>query len=158
MAMAEFVESGERIADIGADHAYLPIYLLREGVSPFAVLTDIRPGPLEKTRESVAKALRGEPSPGFDLRLGDGLEPLGPGEVDTVVIAGMGGETIISILEADAEKAASFKKYILQPRTKTGLLEDWLGGLGWKIISKAVAEERGRLCDIIVCAPKEGEL
>jgi len=150
-AMAGFVDAGESVADIGADHAYVPIFLVREGVSPFAVLTDVNPGPLEKTRASVEKAGVG----GVDLRLGDGLSVLDKAEVDTVIIAGMGGETIISILSADPVKAGSFRKYILQPRTKTELLERWLADSLWKVLAKTAAEERGRICDIIVCAPKE---
>ena len=68
-------------------------------------------------------------------------------------IAGLGGETIISILAEDAEKAKSFGKYILQPRTKTDLLKYWLKEAGWTIAAETKAEEYGRLCDIIVCAP-----
>ena len=181
-AMAGFVRAGESVADVGADHAILPIYLVREGISPFAVLTDVNPGPLEKTRLNIEKAnghkrdgsfcvqkrTQKEPSllcptqkePSllcFDLRLGDGLAALAESEVDTVIIAGMGGETIISILEADPGKALSFGKYILQPRTKTGALELWLAGSGWRVLEKTAADERGRLCDIIVCAPKAKE-
>ena len=168
-AMAGFVCAGERVADIGTDHALLPIFLVKEGLSPFAVLTDISPGPLEKARLGVEKAMRtwvGAASSeayndrvserddkAFDLRLGDGLDVLKESEVDTVIIAGIGGETIISILEADPDKTESFPKFILQPRTKTGLLEKWLAGSDWKILEKTAAEERGRLCDIIVCTP-----
>ena len=152
MAMAGFVSSGESIADIGADHGYLPLYLVREGISPFAILTDIKPGPLEKTRESVGKALDCFVAI-LSLRLGDGLAPIEKAEVDVVVIAGLGGETIISILAEDAEKAKSFGKYILQPRTKTDLLKYWLKEAGWTIAAETKAEEYGRLCDIIVCAP-----
>ena len=157
-AMAGFVCNGETIADIGADHALLPIFLVREGVSPFAVLTDKAAGPLDRARSSVEKAMTVWPcaQAPFDLRLGDGLAALSGAEVDTVVIAGMGGETIISILEAEPEKARSFKKYILQPRTKAGLLYAWLENSGWGILAKTAAEEKGRLCDIIVCAPREG--
>jgi len=156
--MAGYVDVGERLADIGADHAYLPLYLVREGVSPFVILTDIKTGPLEKARAGVDKAVkRGGPPDAYDLRLGDGLAVLAPAEVDTVVIAGLGGETIISILEADPEKTRSFSKFILQPRTRAKMLDAWLEGSCFKIIAKAKAEERGRLCDIIVCTPKEGK-
>ncbi|MCL1896603.1 MAG: class I SAM-dependent methyltransferase [Clostridiales bacterium] len=180
-AMAGFVGAGESVADIGADHGYLPMHLVGEGVSPFAILTDANPGPLEKTRVSVTKAgfadisapvqkvdakagfagtpaARYSPGPGaggwIELRLGDGLSALARGEVDTVVIAGMGGETIVSILAADPEKARSFGKYILQPRTKTGILRAWVSAAGWKALAETQAEEQGRFCDIIVCTPE----
>jgi tRNA (adenine22-N1)-methyltransferase len=152
--MAGFVNTGESVADIGADHGYLPLYLVREGVSPFAVLTDVAPGPLEKARTSVARAMA-EPEK-ILLRQGDGLSVLKGAEVDVVVIAGMGGETICSILAADPEKAGSFRKYILQPRTKKEVLKDWLNNTGWSIISETAVEEKGRICDIIVCAPITG--
>jgi tRNA (adenine22-N1)-methyltransferase len=164
-AMASFVSAGESIADIGADHGYLPLYLMREGISPFAVLTDVQEGPLEKTRLSVEKALGQngaglasgqDKNQGLSLyalatRLGDGLSVLEKAEVDVIVIAGMGGETIISILAADPEKTKSFRKYILQPRTKTDLLKEWLSDAGFIITSETKADEKGRLCDIIVC-------
>jgi len=151
--MAGFVGAGESVADIGADHAYVPIFLVREGVSPFAILTDIRPGPLGRARTNVEKAAAAGYGGKFELRLGDGLAVLAEGEVDTVIIAGLGGETIISILEADPDKTSSFGKYILQPRTKIELLDKWLDAAGWKATEKASADERGRLCDIIVCSP-----
>ena len=153
-AMASFVCAGESVADIGTDHALLPIYLVRSGVSPFAILTDISPGPLAKARAGVEK-WRNDGV--FDLRLGDGLDVLEPAEVDAVIIAGVGGETMISMLEADPDKTGSFEKYILQPRTKTKLLEAWLTGSGWNVIEKTTAEERGRLCEIFLCAPGEVE-
>jgi len=162
-AMASFVSAGESVADIGADHGYLPIYLVREGISPFAILTDVQEGPLEKTCISVERTLGKN---GFfdnedprmagrlSLRLGDGLSVLDEAEIDVVVIAGMGGETIISILSADPEKTKSFGKYILQPRTKVNELKNWLINESWKIISETKADEKGRLCDIIVCTPQ----
>ena len=153
--MASFVGPGESIADIGADHGYLPLWLVREGISPFAVLTDVQPGPLEKCRASVEKNL-GLVSPedsGIELRLGDGLAVLKSGEVDVIVIAGMGAETIVSILAADTGKARSFGKFILQPRTKTDVLLKWIRDNGWEILSETVAPEKGRLCDIIACRP-----
>ena len=154
--IAGFVGDGESVADIGTDHALLPIYLVREGVSPFAILTDISPGPLERARLGVEKAVSMRVASVFDMRLGDGLTVLEKSEVDTIIIAGIGAETIVSILEADPGKAGSFRKYILQPRTKTKILDAWLKESGWRILEKTTVEERGRLCDIIVCAPKEG--
>ena len=153
LAMARHVKKGERIADIGSDHAYLPRYLVAGGISPHAVLTDARPGPLARAGASAEL----EALPGcFDLRLGAGLEPLRNGEVETVVIAGMGGETIVGILAADPVKAGSFQKYILQPRTKAGVLRDWLAQSGWSVLADETAEERGRDCVVLVASPEKG--
>ena len=154
-ALAAFIEPGESVADIGADHGYLPLWLVQEGVSPFVVLTDVEAGPLEKTRESVDRWFSENDSNKalVSLRRGDGLSALNAGEVDAVVVAGMGGETIVSILDADISKSVSFGKYILQPRTKTNVLKEWILKNMWVIISETAALEKGRLCDIIVCKP-----
>ena len=156
-AMAGFVDAGESIADIGADHGYLPLHLVMEGISPFAILTDARLGPLEKTRISVAKAGSQRIGQKIELRLGDGLAALHESEVDVVVIAGMGGDTIMAILGSDTQKTGSFRKYILQPRTKTKELKTWLTNSGWTITAEASAEERGRICDIITGMPPGGK-
>jgi tRNA (adenine22-N1)-methyltransferase len=128
---------------------------MREGVSSRVVMTDIAEGPLSIARSN---AERYAPRDGKDIdcRLGDGLGPLENGEVDAVVIAGMGGETIIGIMEADPAKTASFAKYILQPRTKAAELRSWLAGR-YEIVAEDTVEERGRACPILVVHTKEGK-
>jgi tRNA (adenine22-N1)-methyltransferase len=142
--IASYVDAGESVADIGSDHGYLPIWLMREGVSPRVIVTDIAEGPLERARANAERAF--VPA---DCRLGDGLAPLAPGEVDAVVIAGMGGETIRDIMDADPEKTASFAKFILQPRTKAELLRAWLSG-NYDMLAEESVEERGRPCPVMV--------
>jgi tRNA (adenine22-N1)-methyltransferase len=141
--IASYVDAGERVADIGADHGYLSIWLAREGVSPHVIMTDVAEGPLAIARRNAARY-------GVDdCRLGDGLAPLSPGEVDAVVIAGMGGETIIGVMAADPDKTASFAKYILQPRTKADALRSWLAER-YRIVEEGMVYERGRPCPILV--------
>jgi tRNA (adenine22-N1)-methyltransferase len=107
------------------------------------VITDIAEGPLAVARANAERY-------GLtDCRLGDGLAPLSPGEVDVVVIAGMGGETIRDIMGADPAKTGSFAKYILQPRTKTELLRSWLTER-YEISADSTVYERGRSCTILV--------
>ena len=158
-AIAGFVVDGEAIADIGSDHALLPLFLVKEGISPYTILTDISDGPLERTRARVDKAITASPQvyagSRFDLRLGDGLNALSASEVDTVVIAGIGGETIVSMLESDPVKTKSFRKYILQPRTRAEMLGRWLAKAGWEVFAKTKVKEKWRVCDIIVCTPRE---
>jgi tRNA (adenine22-N1)-methyltransferase len=149
--LASCVARGERVADIGPDHGYLGIWLARQGVTDQVIMTDIAEGPLAIARRNA------EEYGGFDFRLGDGLAPLEPGEVDTVVIAGMGGETIIGILAADIEKTRSFPKYVLQPRTKAELLREWLTSAGFRITAEDTVPERGRPCEIIVASVKRCE-
>jgi tRNA (adenine22-N1)-methyltransferase len=149
LLMASFVQRGEAVCDVGADHALLPCHLVESGISPRAILTDRNEGPLAAARRAVAAD-----DARYDCRLGDGLAPLAPGEVDVVVIAGMGGETIAGILAADSAKSDSFRRYILQPRTKADRLLAWLEGAGWTVLSIEEAEENGRMCTVIVTAPK----
>jgi tRNA (adenine22-N1)-methyltransferase len=144
---------GERVADIGADHALLPIALFERDITRALILSDIRPGPLEKARAGIARRLPGEV---FDIRLGGGLAPLAKGEVDTVVIAGMGGRLIADILSADPEKARSFKRYILQPRNAADRLRIRLAELGFVIGDEVLATEGRFICEIICASPGGG--
>ena len=94
--IASFVKPGSRLADIGTDHGYIPIALTERGVILSALAMDVRKGPLERAREHIGEAGLAEQ---IETRLSDGLEKLKAGEADTVVIAGMGGELEIHILE-----------------------------------------------------------
>lgn len=109
-AVADLIPGGVRLADVGTDHAHLPVWLLDRGKIERAIATDLRPGPLERAAVNVERygvAAR------VELRLGNGLEPVAPHEVDAVVIAGMGGETIGAILRASPW--ALEKTCLLQP-------------------------------------------
>ena len=143
------------MADIGSDHGFLPIYLYLEGISPKVIITDVSEGSLEKAKED---AKRLAPGMDFDFRRGDGLAVIDAGEVDDVVIAGMGGELISEILEWDLDKSRSIKKYILQPRSKVGYLRCWLSAYGFKIISEKLVSERGRICEILLVSPENAAL
>jgi hypothetical protein len=89
----------------------------------------------------------------YILRCGDGLVPVGHGEADVAVVAGMGGETILNILDADPEKTASIGIYVLQPRTKPDVLRRYLRDNKYHIVDEDLAEENGRICEIIVMSP-----
>jgi tRNA (adenine22-N1)-methyltransferase len=162
-AIAGYVTKHAGVADIGTDHGYLPVWLVENDICPFAVLTDQKEGPLRNAWRNVASSVgtdAGNGAPwlgarfgGYEIRLGDGLLPLAPGEVDTVVIAGMGGETIRSILDKDRNKSGSFPKYVLQPRTNSAAVRAWIRDAEWYVIHEDIAEENGKLCEIVVCAP-----
>ena len=156
--MAGFVLAGERVLDVGSDHAMLPLYLVENGVSPSAVLTDRVKGPLRKSYEQVNRVL-GEDvvTPDFpctmgayEFRIGDGLDAVDFGEADVAVIAGMGGENIAGILARRPEVAKGFERLILQPRTKSDELREYLISAGFVILDDMIAEEKGRMCEILV--------
>lgn len=154
-ALADLVPCGVKVADIGTDHAYLPIYLVGRGIAVGAVGGDVHRGPFELALQAVQEAGLAEK---IDIRLGDGLTVLAPGEVEAAVIAGMGGWTIAGILENGAEVAVKLKRLILQPMTDAGALRGWLLEHGWVLAAENLVEEEGRLYEVIAADRRdEGE-
>lgn len=136
-ACAELVRDGCKLADIGTDHAYLPVWLACRGIIKHAVACDINPGPLSAGAEDVAKFGMSDI---IELRLSDGLKNVMENEADDIVIAGMGAELIIKIIsECNWAKNPS-KRFILQPMTKYELLIKWLYKNGYEIVSQRVCE------------------
>lgn len=121
--IAKEVPKGARFADVGTDHAYLPVRLLQTGKISCAIASDIRSGPLERARET---ARRFDMSAYISFRLCDGLTGIRANEVDTVAIAGMGGETIAAILEAAPWTGNGEHLFLLQPMSSIPELRVWL--------------------------------
>ena len=157
--IAFHVGSDSSIADIGTDHGYLPIYLVQNEISPHAILTDINSGPLKTAWKNVTGETKDDlhisdkVKEKYQFRQGDGLIPLEKAEVDVVVIAGMGGDLMVEILSKDYKKSCSFSKFIFQPRTNSAILRKWLFDNSWSVICEDLAEEYGRICELIVAAP-----
>ena len=124
------VTPGVNMADIGTDHSYLPAYLVDEEIIPHAIAMDIGDGPLSQAKETItALGLNDK----IDLRLSDGLDALVPGEVQTVVIAGMGGQTIMQIMERGAEKLKYIQELILSPQSEITAVRAYLREHQWQI-------------------------
>ncbi|MDR0853519.1 MAG: class I SAM-dependent methyltransferase [Clostridiales Family XIII bacterium] len=153
-AMARLAAGAEVLADIGTDHGYLPIHMLQNGLIKSAILTDVNEWPLDNARRTLG-LVGGGLWDKTDLRLEDGLAPLSVGEADTIVIAGMGGELISDILAAAPEKAASAKKLVLQPRTRSGELRKFLFMNQYFILTEEIVMENGHLCEIIVASKED---
>jgi tRNA (adenine22-N1)-methyltransferase len=136
-AVADLVPFGSVVADIGTDHAYLPLSLMQKGHIPYAIATDMREGPLQNAAKSANTY-------GFadkiSLRLGNGLDPVGVDEASCIVMAGMGGETIASILE-NGTVPNDARAFILQPMTKFEVLRRFLAQNGFGITSWRLARE-----------------
>jgi len=150
--IAEQINAGETMADIGTDHGFLPIYLWENKICPKVIMADISSGSLLKARENCEMY---DPDASFDLRLGSGIEVLKEAEVDAVVMAGMGGILMTEILEKDIKKSLSFRKLILQPRKDVGKLRYWLFNNGFSITNEALVREGKYICEIITAVPKE---
>lgn len=150
-ALAAQIGQGESAADIGTDHGYVPMLLMREGKSPRVIMSDISEGSLEKAKRTFS--LCGIDIDHSDFRIGDGLETIEPAETAAVIIGGLGGHTIAGILNADIDKSKSFKKLVLQPRKHSGSLRYFLYTHGWDITKEILAPEGKFECEIIVAVP-----
>lgn len=153
-AVANMVTPGMRLADIGTDHAYIPIYLIEQNVIPEAIAMDINKGPLERAKEHIReygleKRIR--------TRLSDGLKELKTGEVDTMIAAGMGGALVIHILEDKKEVARSLKELILQPQSEIGKVRSYLMENGYQIIEENMVLEDGKYYPIMKVVPDREE-
>ena len=136
--VADLVPAGARLADVGTDHAYLPAALILEAKIPSAIAADPRQGPLARARTTVREAgLTGRVA----FRLGDGLKSIDPRETEAVAIAGMGGETIASILAAAPWTRERDLPLILQPMSSMSDLRLWLGQNGFCIVTERLACE-----------------
>lgn len=132
-AVAAMVREGSRVADIGTDHARLPVWLVSCGKCPSAIASDLREGPARSAARNVQKAGLSEQ---ISVRLGDGLNTVQPQEADDIVIAGMGGETIAAILGAVDWVRDPHYRLILQPMTRAEELRKWLLLNGFSIPSE----------------------
>lgn len=139
--LASLVTEGNRLADVGTDHGYIPIALVREGRIPSAIAMDVNQGPLDRAREHIQTY-------GLDTyiatRLSDGLSKLEAGEADTVLIAGMGGQLMTRILKGGVHCLDSVKELILQPQSEIWLVRKWLEENGFAIIDEDIVKDEGK--------------
>ena len=147
-AICGAVTSGETIADIGTDHAYVPLILYKNNVSPHVIMCDISAGSLSKAKKSFTNSEIDMPESSF--RVGDGIDVIEKWEVDALIIAGLGGVTIVDILSNDIDKLQSFKKLILQPRNNSGPLRSFLYRYGFDITDNKLVKEGKFSCEVIV--------
>lgn len=138
---ASLVTPGNRLADVGTDHGYIPIALVEEGVIPSALAMDVNRGPLMRAEEHIRLAGL---APYIKTRLSDGLEKLGLGEADSVLVAGMGGPLMIRILQEADSKLQQVKELIVQPQSEIGLVRHFLEDSGWSIDREDMVREEGK--------------
>lgn len=152
--IASFVKPGNRLADVGTDHGYIPIFLVQEGVIPKALAMDVRRGPLDRAEEHIREAgLSGQ----IETRLSDGLLRLSPGEADTVVIAGMGGELEIHILEEGKHVWDSVSQWVLSPQSDLARVRRYLLENGFSIRREAMVKEDGKFYTVLEAGRDGGE-
>ena len=142
----------QTVADVGTDHAYLPCVGILNGQLKKAIAADIGVGPLEAAKTTIARYNLNEK---IETRLGPGLTVLNPSEVEGVVIAGMGGKLIVSILEDNISLSQSFQRLVLQPNIDANLLRAWLAAHQFEIIDEKIVLDEGKFYEIIVAKPVE---
>jgi len=155
LKVASLVKPCSCFADIGTDHAYLPVFLCMTGVCSTAIASDIEKGPLARAERTLNQyGLEDK----IQLRLGPGLDTLNPGEADTIAISGMGGIVISNILQAGREKLTESTNLILQPMTSIPELREFLWKKGWKICRELLAKEDEKIYNIIMVSHTQSNI
>ncbi len=149
-SIVKLIPPGSIVADVGTDHAILPIYLVKEGIAAKVIAGDLNPGPLGAAEKNILAA---NATKRVILRQGYGLEIIKPGEVEIAVIAGMGGAVIKQIINSAGENVRLLKQLILQPMTGSGHLREWLADHGWRIEDEDLVQEDDRFYEIISAVP-----
>ena len=136
-ACCKFVKPGDRVADIGCDHGYLGIHLLREGIASTVIASDINEMPLQS---AVRNARKYGADKKISFYLSDGVCNI-PRDFDTLVCAGMGADTMITILTAAPWLRSEQYRLILQCQSKTHMLRQYLSENGWNIAEETVLRD-----------------
>ena len=151
LACANFVRYNAHVCDVGTDHAQLPVYLIEQGIAETAIASDIVPKPLESAKRTIsAHGLNSV----IQTILSDGLQQIPPDGLTDIVIAGMGGETMIHILET-APFPLDDMHLILQPMTKAEILREWLYLNAFDIVQETFVKD-GKFVYVIMCVQKTG--
>ncbi len=143
--IAEMVRKGDRVADIGTDHAYLPVYLIQNGIATSVFACDVADGPLENARKNINRT----GTHGIVLRKGDGFSAVEPHEADTFVLAGMGGDLIVKLMDKTPWIRNGKYQLLLQPMTSVEDLRRYLCEHGFIIIEERAVRSQGRVYTVI---------
>lgn len=146
--VAHLINKGNTVADIGTDHGYLPIYIIKQNISSHVIGMDLRKGPLQKAQDNI---MLFNVKDNVELRLSDGLDKLACGEADTVTICGMGGKLIQSILTKGKDKLNSDTQIIVSPQSEIEEFREFLQKQGFVTVSEYMLKEEGQFYLIIDC-------
>lgn len=150
-AVADMVTPNNVIADIGTDHGYVPIYLVKNKISPYAYAMDINEGPIMRAANNIEEEGLTDK---IEAIQSDGMEKLISGMADTVVIAGMGGELIINILK-NSKVNDALKELILSPHKNADMVRSHIMSMGWHIEDENMVFDMGKFYNIIKAVPGE---
>ena len=150
LTAASYVKEGARVLDVGTDHAFVPIYLLQKGRASFAAGSDINPGPLKTAKDNAVKfGLENK----LKLYLSDGLSlcECDENKYDHIIICGMGGELISSIIASSPYSFRSGLRFILQPMTMPDKLRLFLSQNGFTVTDETIIKDGGKYYQFVVC-------
>ena len=154
-AVARQIPAGLRVADVGTDHGYLPVYLVVNDIAPKVIASYRGKRPLDSARQLISLlSLENQ----IDVRLGDGLSVLQPDEAEVICLAGMGGVAIKEIISAGLPLAQAAKRLVLQPQRNVPAVRRFLVANGFKIVAEDLAEDDGFYYEIIAVEPGLMEL
>lgn len=150
--IAELVPPCNAVADIGTDHAYIPVQLLLSNRAKHIIASDIKKGPVDRAKKTVEKyGLEGK----IDVRLGAGLSTVAPNEAEVIIIAGMGGILISDILKQSQDTVRAAKLLILQPMTAVYELREYLSQNNYSVENEYLVQEEDKIYNIIVVKTSE---
>jgi len=149
--VADCVTKGNVVADVGCDHAYISIYLVEGKIAPKTIALDVNEGPLLRAQENIISYGMGNL---ITTRLSDGLHMLEPNEVDSIVIAGMGGPLMIKILEEGSECVKAAKELILQPQSEIWRVREYLHNLNFEITKEDMCIDEGKYYTVLYAQPQ----
>ena len=152
-SILNFVPIGSRVADVGTDHGYLAVELIKQNIATFVIATDKNKMPLDSAKQNIFAAGVNDK---VELRLGDGLQTINEFEIDTICIAGLGGSLICSILNESSKIVNSAEKIILQPMNAIDKVRQWCSDNHWHIEDEDLAEVDDIIYEIL-CINKTGE-
>lgn len=152
--ITKYISKASFFVDIGSDHAYLPSYVCLNDLEAYAIAGEVNKGPFNKAKEVVStNGLEDR----IDVRLGDGLAVLEEDEPDTLIIAGMGGKLIESILATDLNKTLKINKLILQPNLDAERLRKWFNKYDYNLTNEKIIEENNHFYEILVAEKENGK-
>ena len=153
-AVANMVTPGNILADVGTDHGYVPIALVQQEKIPQAIAMDINKGPLQRAREHISMC---QLEDYIETRLSDGVAALGVGEVDSILIAGMGGDLVIHILNEGLDVCRNAKELILQPQSELARVRQYLREHLFQIVDEDMVIEDGKYYPMMRVVPVEAD-
>ena len=151
-AVANLVSQDVSLADVGTDHGYIPIYLMKTGKISKAIAMDVNAGPLKRAKDHII-----EQDVSIETRLSDGVSSLQVGEVDCVVVAGMGGSLTIHILEEGRQIFHTLREFVLQPQSEIKKVREYLFHNGYSIVEEDMIFEDGKFYPMMKVVKGESE-